>query len=636
MPLYLLLKAVVTKTITVPQYTKGDGTIVPAHQKTVHYDPDKTQADVINGNGTHSQKLAHAQLKNHKDWNNWSDDEKEAHIRAHGMDIHKKRMQADAVSRFKAAFGKDGKLPQSGHYLAFLNEPPEKQAKILEALKKKHGESKVNDVMNKLHDCVGKKPVEKQQQPEQKPEEKPAEQPKQEEQKAEEQPKKEEKKPKKKFGHSEKDAYEFSSFSYKVDLDTQLSRKGPKQAERIQDFVSRIEATIQRMKKQIVEDPDRADMHRGVLRSAEEFLPKAKAALEKVTAQKQKAPAKKKQPAQKAPEADNNTGKPEIPSVENMTSAQKGAYQHWKKFGWLHRKSEKDIKGLIENAYKEHEEYKGSGQYPFRSEGALGAIAAFNEELERRKDTPSRKDAPDDEIYDKALEGFREAAPKISSENLKKFISESKDELEQEKRAASMSSGRGLDRHNNRISQLYAKIDSFESELSKRDNPSASKSASGNGRVDKKKEKRLKEAGDYSDKNFRYKMINSGGATAPILRNAYSHFENGGHLGDRATLETMAHMIDKGEYEKADKLHKYAKDHGVKLPVEKPKYPSSVKTPEQKKTFDWLYKRHLMHHIDGLPFNRDPDEWMRDSIKRHMPDDPKRRAVYEAYLKTIK
>ena len=146
--LYLLLKATVTKVITVPAYTRSDGTYVPAHQKTVHYDPDKSKHDVINGKGTSSQQKAHEKLSKHKDWDKWSDEEKHAHILAHATDLQVHKTFNGNVSKFKKAI-LEGKVPQAGHYNAVMSDEmgAEKRQKLLDELKEKVGAEQVENLM---------------------------------------------------------------------------------------------------------------------------------------------------------------------------------------------------------------------------------------------------------------------------------------------------------------------------------------------------------------------------------------------------------------------------------------------------------------------------------------------------------
>lgn len=146
--LYLLLKATVTKVITVPAYTRSDGTYVPAHQKTVHYDPDKSKLDVISGKGTSSQQKAHEKLSKHKDWDKWSDDEKHAHILAHATDLQVHKTFNGNVSKFKKAI-LEGKVPQAGHYNAVMSDEmgADKRQKLLDELKEKVGAEQVESLM---------------------------------------------------------------------------------------------------------------------------------------------------------------------------------------------------------------------------------------------------------------------------------------------------------------------------------------------------------------------------------------------------------------------------------------------------------------------------------------------------------
>lgn len=156
--LYLLLKATVTKVITVPGYTRADGIFVPPHQKTVHYDPDKSKHDIIHGNGTSSQQKAHQKLSKLKDWEKWSDEEKHAHVLSSATNIQVKKTFNGNVSKFKKAI-LEGKVPQAGHYNAVMSDEmgEEKRQKLLNELKEKVGTEKVESLMNQAAKKAGGK-----------------------------------------------------------------------------------------------------------------------------------------------------------------------------------------------------------------------------------------------------------------------------------------------------------------------------------------------------------------------------------------------------------------------------------------------------------------------------------------------
>jgi len=59
----VLAKATVLQEIDIPGYTRADGTYVPPHRQHVHVNPDVDQHAVLNGWGSHSQRLALRRLQ---------------------------------------------------------------------------------------------------------------------------------------------------------------------------------------------------------------------------------------------------------------------------------------------------------------------------------------------------------------------------------------------------------------------------------------------------------------------------------------------------------------------------------------------------------------------------------------------
>ena len=143
MPIYLLLKATTTKTITVPAYTRSDGTIVPAHQKTVHVDPDKDSHEVVSGKGTYSQKLAHKKLSKMPGWENLPHEHKLAHILSSATNLQKQASLKSSIAGFKK-FIVAGKVPYNSQTSAFVSQPKDKMLGMMTELSDKVGEEKFN------------------------------------------------------------------------------------------------------------------------------------------------------------------------------------------------------------------------------------------------------------------------------------------------------------------------------------------------------------------------------------------------------------------------------------------------------------------------------------------------------------
>jgi hypothetical protein len=133
-----LIKATMKKLVMVPGYTRRDGTVVPPHQKAVHYNPDTLFADVAAGKGSHSQKKAHAKLV-HKDW--WKKlgaDEKAIAVMSLATDLQDADSASSAVFMWKKT-ALAGKNPTPSQWAAFNALPAEKKAALLDDVKGQAG-----------------------------------------------------------------------------------------------------------------------------------------------------------------------------------------------------------------------------------------------------------------------------------------------------------------------------------------------------------------------------------------------------------------------------------------------------------------------------------------------------------------
>lgn len=128
-----LLKATAKKMVTVPGYTRSDGRVVAAHQKMVHYDPNKLFADVASGKGSHSQKKAHAALQAKDWWQNLSVDDKAIVVMSLATDMQEKASASAAVSGWKKN-AVAGKNPTVAQWQAFLALPAAQQGKLYDTV----------------------------------------------------------------------------------------------------------------------------------------------------------------------------------------------------------------------------------------------------------------------------------------------------------------------------------------------------------------------------------------------------------------------------------------------------------------------------------------------------------------------
>lgn len=133
-----LLKATLKKMVTVPGYTKADGTVVPPHQKMVHYNPDHTFEGIAGGGMSHSQKLAHKKLSGESWFHALPNDEKAIHVMAHATDLQDQASASAAISGWKAA-AKTGKNPTAAQWKAFHALPAEKQGALYDEVQQATG-----------------------------------------------------------------------------------------------------------------------------------------------------------------------------------------------------------------------------------------------------------------------------------------------------------------------------------------------------------------------------------------------------------------------------------------------------------------------------------------------------------------
>lgn len=100
-PVVLLLKATVKKQIYVPQYVKGDGTVVPGHVAMVHVAADHDEHKLLAGQGTYSQKHAHAKLHKESWFQKLPDAHKAPVFLHHATALQDAASQSASLSLFK-------------------------------------------------------------------------------------------------------------------------------------------------------------------------------------------------------------------------------------------------------------------------------------------------------------------------------------------------------------------------------------------------------------------------------------------------------------------------------------------------------------------------------------------------------
>lgn len=115
-----LLKATVLQEITIPAYTRSDGTFVPEHRKHVHVSTDRSKEDVLAGRGSFTQREAHARLSRMPGWGDLSPEHQHAHILSMATNRQSERSAAAALSGWRSA-ARAGRNPSASQWAAFHN-----------------------------------------------------------------------------------------------------------------------------------------------------------------------------------------------------------------------------------------------------------------------------------------------------------------------------------------------------------------------------------------------------------------------------------------------------------------------------------------------------------------------------------
>ena len=132
-PMFLLLKATVKKQVWVPQFTKKNGQVVGGHYAHVHVTDDHDHHKVASGQGSYSQKKAHAQLADEPEYHALPVEDKAALVMHHATQIQDAESQAARIATLRKKLLAGGK-PTPGEWKAFHAAAPEKQQAITEAV----------------------------------------------------------------------------------------------------------------------------------------------------------------------------------------------------------------------------------------------------------------------------------------------------------------------------------------------------------------------------------------------------------------------------------------------------------------------------------------------------------------------
>lgn len=128
----LFLKATQKKQVWIPPFVKHDGTVVAGHMKYVHVADDHDESKVLAGQGTYSQKKAHAKLSKEAWFNNLPHEHKAPVLMAHATDIQ----DAESAAARLATFRKNiiaGTQPKGSEWKAYDQASDEKKQEIAAA-----------------------------------------------------------------------------------------------------------------------------------------------------------------------------------------------------------------------------------------------------------------------------------------------------------------------------------------------------------------------------------------------------------------------------------------------------------------------------------------------------------------------
>jgi hypothetical protein len=131
-PPLLFLKSTTRRRVFVPTYTRGDGTVVEGHYAMVHVSTDHDDARVMAGQGSHSQRQAHARLSREDWFNRLPADHKVPVLLHHATAIQDAASASAAVSGWRTR-AHAGQNPTEAQWRAYYALPAHRQYEIAHA-----------------------------------------------------------------------------------------------------------------------------------------------------------------------------------------------------------------------------------------------------------------------------------------------------------------------------------------------------------------------------------------------------------------------------------------------------------------------------------------------------------------------
>lgn len=139
----LFLKALSRRRVFVPTFTKRDGTVIQGHYADVMVANDHNDERVLSGNGSHSQRQAHAKLIQKPEFHALPREHKVNLILHHATRIQEKASHASAISQWRAA-ALNGRNPSAAQWRAFYAASLERKTELLAEVERTGNTSHLN------------------------------------------------------------------------------------------------------------------------------------------------------------------------------------------------------------------------------------------------------------------------------------------------------------------------------------------------------------------------------------------------------------------------------------------------------------------------------------------------------------
>lgn len=128
----LFLKATVRRRVFIPTFTRGNGSVVQGHYAMVHVADDHDDARLLSGQGSHSQRQAHARLTREAWYNALPADHRVPVLLKHATGIQDAATQSAALSGWRTR-AHAGQNPTNAQWQAYAALPGDRQVAMMRA-----------------------------------------------------------------------------------------------------------------------------------------------------------------------------------------------------------------------------------------------------------------------------------------------------------------------------------------------------------------------------------------------------------------------------------------------------------------------------------------------------------------------